>query len=100
MRVERTAKLSVGVARQRVRQVDKNSVVVGGHLLGRDEKVKVSAKKNACSNADQNSCENILRRPRCAKCCASLRCFSATYLFTRFMTILVISERPTDRNFS
>ena len=64
MRVERTAKLSVGVSRQRVRQVDKNknSVVVGGHLLGRDEKVKVSAKKNACSNADQNSCENILRR--------------------------------------
>ena len=62
MRVEGTAKLSVGVARQRVRQVDKNSVVVGGHLLNHDEKVKVSAKKNACSNADQNSCENILRR--------------------------------------
>ena len=62
MRVERAAELSIGAARQRVRQVDKSSVVVGGHLLGRDEKVKVPAKKNACSNADQNSCENIRRR--------------------------------------
>ena len=42
--------------------MEKSSVVVGGHLLGRDEKVKVPAKKNACSNADQNSCGNILRR--------------------------------------
>ena len=77
-------------------------MVVGGHLVGRDEKVEVSAKKNACSNADQNSCENILRRT--AMCEVLLHYvafqFSATYLFTRFMTILVISERPTDRNFS
>ena len=65
MRVERTAKLSSGCETKGAAsstQVDKNSVVVGGHLLNHDEKVKVSAKKNACSNADQNSCENILRR--------------------------------------
>ena len=78
MRVERTAKLSVGVARQRVRQqVDKNSVVVGGHLLNHDEKVKVSAKKNACSNADQKIHVKIsLGGPRCAKCCSTTLLFS------------------------
>ena len=48
MRMERTAKLSIGVvARQRVRKVGRSSVVVGGYLPGRDEKVKVPAKKNA-----------------------------------------------------
>ena len=62
MGVERTAELMVGVDGQRRRKVNRSSVVVGEDLSTRDGKVKVSAKKNACSNADQNSCENILRR--------------------------------------
>ena len=53
MRVERTAELSIGVARQRVRKVDRSSVVVGEDLSTRDGKVKLSVKKNACSSTDQ-----------------------------------------------
>ena len=53
MRVERTAKLSIVVARQSVRKVDRTSVVVGKDLGTRDEKVKVSVKKSACSSTDQ-----------------------------------------------
>ena len=63
MRVERTAKLSIGVARQRVRQVDRNSVVVGGHLLGRDETGEgVCQEERLQQRRPENSCENILRR--------------------------------------
>ena len=81
MRVERTAKLSVGVARQRVRQVDKNSVVVGGHLLNHDEKVKVSAKKNNCSRTDQKSTVKSHAEGSRWRMAAPLRCFSATHFF-------------------
>ena len=81
-----------------MRQVDKNSVVVGGHLLGRDEKVKVSAKKNACSNADQNSCENILRRTAMCEVLLQYVAFQQhTSSLNLCMAILVMSERPTDR---
>ena len=77
MRVERTAKLSVGVARQRVRQVDKNSVVVGGHLLGRDEKVKVSAKfRTPAATQTRIHVKISLGGPRCAKCCSTTLLFS------------------------
>ena len=53
MRAERTAKLSIVVARQSVRKVDRTSVVVGKDLGTCDEKVKVSVKKNTCSRTDQ-----------------------------------------------
>ena len=53
MRVEKTAELSVGVAGQRMRKMDRSSVVVGEDLGTRDDKVKVSVKKNACSRTDQ-----------------------------------------------
>ena len=43
-------------ARQRVRKVDRSSVVVGEDLSTRDGKVKVSAKKNTCSSTDQKAC--------------------------------------------
>ena len=53
MGVERTAELSVWVPAQRMRKVDRTSVVVGKDLGTRDEKVKVSVKKNTCSRTDQ-----------------------------------------------
>ena len=53
MGVERTAELSAGVAGQRMRKADRSSVVVGEDLGTRDDKVKVSVKKNACSSTDQ-----------------------------------------------
>ena len=53
MGVERTAELSAGVAGQRMRKADRSSVVVGEDLGTRDDKVKVSVKKNACSRTDQ-----------------------------------------------
>ena len=53
MGVERTEKLSVVVAGQRLRKMDRSSVVVGEDLGTRDDKVKVSVKKNACSSTDQ-----------------------------------------------
>ena len=53
MGVERAAELSVGVAGQRMRKADRSSVVVGEDLGTRDDKVKVSVKKNACSSTDQ-----------------------------------------------
>ena len=53
MGVERTAELSVWVPAQRMRKVDRTSVVVGKDLGTRDEKVKVSVKKSACSSTDQ-----------------------------------------------
>ena len=53
MGVERTAELSAGVAGQRMRTADRSSVVVGEDLGTRDDKVKVSVKKNACSRTDQ-----------------------------------------------
>ena len=53
MGVERTEKLSVVVAGQRLRKMDRSSVVVGEDLSTRDGKVKLSVKKNACSSTDQ-----------------------------------------------
>ena len=53
MGLERTAELSVRVAGHRMRKVDRSSVVVGEDLGTRDDKVKVSVKKNACSSTDQ-----------------------------------------------
>ena len=53
MGVERTEKLSVVVAGQRLRKMDRSSVVVGEDLGTRDDKVKVSVKENACSRTDQ-----------------------------------------------
>ena len=53
MGVERTEKLSVVVAGQRLREMDRSSVVVGEDLSTRDGKVKLSVKKNACSSTDQ-----------------------------------------------
>ena len=53
MGVERTAELMVGVDGQRRRKVNRSSVVVGEDLSTRDDKVKVSVKKNACSSTDQ-----------------------------------------------
>ena len=53
MGVQRTAELSVWVPAQRMRKVYRTSVVVGKDLGTRDEKVKVSVKKNACSSTDQ-----------------------------------------------
>ena len=102
MRVERTAELSVGVPDQMMRKVDRTSVVVGKNLSTRDGKVKVSAKKNTCSRTDQKSCEKSCEGTEMAKCFAAtrVRCFSAIYFFTKFMTMLLISKRPTDRKFS
>ena len=51
--MERTEKLSVVVAGQRLRKMDRSSVVVGEDLSTRDGKVKLSVKKNACSSTDQ-----------------------------------------------
>ena len=45
MGVERTEKLSVVVAGQRLRKMDRSSVVVGEDLPTRDGKVKLSVKK-------------------------------------------------------
>ena len=53
MGVERTEKLSVVVAGQRLRKMDRSSVVVGEDLSTRDGKVRLSVKKNACSSTDQ-----------------------------------------------
>ena len=53
MGVERTEKLSVVVAGQRLRKMDRSSVVVGEDLSTRDGKVKLSVEKNACSSTDQ-----------------------------------------------
>ena len=53
MGVQRTAELSVWVPAQMIRKVYRTSVVVGKDLGTRDEKVKVSVKKNACSSTDQ-----------------------------------------------
>ena len=86
-------------ARQRVRKVDRSSVVVGEDLSKRDGKVKVSAKKNTCIRTDQKSCEKSCEGTEMASA-SPPRCFSATFFFTRFMTMLLISKRPSDRKFS
>ena len=99
MRVERTAELSIGVAGHMMRKVDRSSVVVGEDLSKRDGKVKVSAKKNTCNRTDQKSCEKSCEGTEMASA-SPPRCFSATFFFTRFMTMLLISKRPPDRKFS
>ena len=93
MRVERTVKLSIyRGARQRVRKVDRSSVVVGEDLSTRDGKVKVSAKKNTCIRTDQKSCEKSCEGTEMASA-SPPRCFSATFFFTRFMTIMLLIRK-------
>ena len=100
MGVERAAELMVGVDGQRRRKVNRSSVVVGEDLSTRDGKVvKVSAKKNTCIRTDQKSCEKSCEGTEMASA-SPPRCFSATFFFTRFMTMLLISKRPSDRKFS
>ena len=53
MGVERTAELSVWVPGQRMRKVVDRTSLTGKDLGTRDEKVKVSVKKNNCSRTDQ-----------------------------------------------
>ena len=71
MGVERTEKLSVVVAGQRLRKMDRSSVVVGEDLGTRDDKVKVSVKKNACSSTDQKLCEKSWEGTEMANGCAT-----------------------------
>ena len=100
MGVERTAELMVGVDGQRRRKVNRSSVVVGEGLSTRDGKVvKVSAKKDTCIRTDQKSCEKSCEGTEMASA-SPPRCFSATFFFTRFMTMLLISKRPSDRKFN
>ena len=96
MGVERTTELSVGVAGHMMRKVDRSSVLVGKGLSTRDGKVaKVSAKKNTCIRTDQKSCEKSCEGTEMASA-SPPRCFSATFFFTRFMTMLLINKKKTD----
>ena len=71
-----------------MRRGDRSSVVLGKGLSTRDGKVvKVSAKKNTCSSTDQKACGKSCEGTEMANVAAPLRCFSATYFFTKFMTI-------------
>ena len=81
MGVERTAKLSIVVAGQTMRKMDRSSVVLGEDLSTRDGKVKVSAKKNTCSRTDQKSCEKSCERTEMAKCFATTLLFSNILLY-------------------
>ena len=76
-----------------MRRGDRSSVVLGKGLSTRDGKVvKVSAKKNTCIRTDQKSCEKSCEGTEMASA-SPPRCFSATFFFTRFMTMLLISKR-------
>ena len=98
MGVERTAELMVGVDGQRRRKVNRSSVVVGEGLSTRDGKVvKVSAKKNTCIRSDQKSCEKSCEGTEMASA-SPPRCFSATFFFTRFMTMLLIRKDQLIQN--
>ena len=88
------------VAGHMMRRGDRSSVVLGKGLSTRDGKVvKVSAKKNTCIRTDQKSCEKSCEGTEMARA-SPPRCFSATFFFTRFMTMLLISKRTSDRKFS
>ena len=99
MRVGRTSELSIRVGGHMMRKADRSSVLVVKGLSTRDGKVKVSAKKNTCIRTDQKSCEKSCEGTEMASA-SPPRCFSATFFFTRFMTMLLISKRPSDRKFS
>ena len=81
MGVERTVKLSIVVAGQTMRKMDRSSVVLGEDLSTRDGKVKVSAKKNSCSRTDQKSCKKSCERTDMAKCFATTLLFSNILLY-------------------
>ena len=81
------------VARHMMRRGDRSSVVLGKGLSTRDGKVvKVSAKKNTCIRTDQKSCEKSCEGTEMASA-SPPRCFSATFFFTRFMTMLLINKK-------
>ena len=80
MGLERTAELSVRVAGHRMRKVDRSSVVVGEDLGTRDDKVKVSVKKNACSSTDQKLCDKSWEGTEMANGCATTLLLSNTLL--------------------
>ena len=100
MGVERTVKLSIVVAGQTMRKMDRSSVVLGEDLSTRDGKVKVSAKKNSCSRTDQKSCKKSCERTDMAKCFATTLLFSNILLYKMYDHVIDISKRPTDRKFS
>ena len=79
--VERTVELIVGVDGQRMRKVDRSSVVVGEDLSTRDGKVKVSAKKNTCSSTDQKACGKSCEGTEMANGCATTLLFSNILLY-------------------
>ena len=68
-------------ARQRVRKVDRSSVVVGEDLSTRDGKVKVSAKKNTCSSTDQKACGKSCEGTEMENGCATTLLFSNILLY-------------------